>query len=283
MHPPAPWTDTDRVATQVPPRARHTALHGRGINRWPGLPATGAANSAHRPDFRLFAARSSCVVRKPHTHRGTDKGMDSGTDSATDSGVEGRWLTYSELATIRRIDRHSAVKLVIRHRWRRQRDNRGTLRIFVPLDWAVSRDKGTDSTTDTGTDEGTDKGTDKGIDLAEYVAAYRAAMDEQIAALRAVIEAKDSELSTFRSMVDGLSLERDRERQRADALRDRLTTMQEQLADAHAALQAAEAAESPHCCCRGQGGPGGTGHRRRTCSSGCRAGAPGRDAGAACR
>ena len=32
------------------------------------------------------------------------------------------------------------------------------------------------------------------------------------------------------------------ERARADALRDRLTTMQEQLADAHAALQAAEVA-----------------------------------------
>ncbi len=37
---------------------------------------------------------------------------------------------------------------------------------------------------------------------------------------------------------------RDSERTRVDVLRDRLTTMQAQLADAHAALQAAEAADA---------------------------------------
>ena len=83
--------------------------------------------------------------------RGTDMGTDMGTDT-TDSGADGQWLTYTELAAIRRIDRHSAVKLVVRHRWRRQKDNHGVLRILVPTEWAVSRDRGTDSATDKGTD-----------------------------------------------------------------------------------------------------------------------------------
>jgi hypothetical protein len=91
---------------------------------------------------------------------GTDKGMDAGTDRGTDTARDstegGAWLTYGELAKIRDIDRHSAVKLVTRHRWRRQKDNRGILRILVPPEWAASRDKGTDKGTDPGTDRGTD-------------------------------------------------------------------------------------------------------------------------------
>jgi hypothetical protein len=59
-----------------------------------------------------------------------------------DSAEDGQWLTYSELADIRRIDRHSAVKLVMRRRWRRQKDNRGVLRILVPPEWALSKDRG---------------------------------------------------------------------------------------------------------------------------------------------
>jgi hypothetical protein len=128
------------------------------------------------------------------TTEGTDKGMDSGTDTGTDKGVDGRWLTYSELAAIRCIDRHSAVKLVTRHRWRRQKDNRGILRIFVPLEWAG---------TDKGTDSATDRDTDKGMDFAEYVAAYGAAMEGQISALQAVIEAKDGQISALLGQVEG--------------------------------------------------------------------------------
>ena len=71
-------------------------------------------------------------------HKGTDKGMDAGTDGAMDSAEEGQWLTYSELAKIRRIDRHSAVKLVMRHGWRRQKDTRGALRILVPPPYPAS-------------------------------------------------------------------------------------------------------------------------------------------------
>jgi hypothetical protein len=55
---------------------------------------------------------------------------------AKSGGADGRWMTFSDLAEVRRISQLSAAKLVRRHNWRRQRDNRGHVRAFVPFDWA---------------------------------------------------------------------------------------------------------------------------------------------------
>lgn len=54
-----------------------------------------------------------------------------------DDTGNGRWLTYSELATIRGINRASAVKLVQRERWPRSsgNDRQRTVRVLVPDDW----------------------------------------------------------------------------------------------------------------------------------------------------
>ena len=52
-----------------------------------------------------------------------------------DSDADGRWVTYAELAAVRGIDRHSAVKLSFRRHWRSQKDNYGTVRVCVPPDW----------------------------------------------------------------------------------------------------------------------------------------------------
>ena len=49
---------------------------------------------------------------------------------------DGRWLTYSELAKARSISKESAERLVRRHRWRRQTDNHGLTKVFVPASWA---------------------------------------------------------------------------------------------------------------------------------------------------
>jgi hypothetical protein len=46
-------------------------------------------------------------------------------DRAMDAGVDGRWMSYAELAEIRRIDKTSALKLAFRHKWTRQKNNRG--------------------------------------------------------------------------------------------------------------------------------------------------------------
>lgn len=54
-----------------------------------------------------------------------------------DNTGNGRWLTYSELATIRGINRASAVKLVQRERWQRSSGNERSrvVRVLVPDDW----------------------------------------------------------------------------------------------------------------------------------------------------
>jgi hypothetical protein len=54
-----------------------------------------------------------------------------------DDGRNGRWLTYSELAAVRGINRASAVKLVQRERWPRSsgNDRQRTVRVLVPEDW----------------------------------------------------------------------------------------------------------------------------------------------------
>src|SRR5215472_3258922 len=52
-------------------------------------------------------------------------------------GVEGRWLTYAELAALRHIDKHSALKLALRKRWQRRKNNHGTMQCLVPSEWLV--------------------------------------------------------------------------------------------------------------------------------------------------
>ena len=51
----------------------------------------------------------------------------------------GRWMTYDELAALRGIDRLTAVKLALRHGWRKQRDKYRVARVCVPSEWAIPR------------------------------------------------------------------------------------------------------------------------------------------------
>jgi hypothetical protein len=57
-------------------------------------------------------------------------------------------------------------------------------------------------------------------------------------------DAADTDRRVAQARLEHAEAAREGERARADALRDRLTTMQEQLAGAHAALQAAESADA---------------------------------------
>ena len=54
--------------------------------------------------------------------------------SPPDDPPDGRWMTFAELARSRGISRDSAIALVRRKRWRRQRDNRGHTLALVPDD-----------------------------------------------------------------------------------------------------------------------------------------------------
>jgi hypothetical protein len=153
---------------------------------------------------------------------GADKGIDKvghGTDKGTDEDREGRWLTYGELAALRRIDRHSAVKLVTRHRWRRQKDNRGVLRVLVPTEWTMSKDKGPDIGSDAAMDRGTDGGTDKGTDTDAFetaLAAIEAAHASEVAGLRGQVDAAAAALAGERMRADTADADRRAAEARAD-------------------------------------------------------------------
>jgi hypothetical protein len=96
------------------------------------------------------------------------------------AGTE-RWLTYDELAALRGIKRIGAVRLVQRHKWRRQAGNDGLARVLVPpdaLEPVRRTDAGTSAPangalTSAGTTSPTNAGTsadDIGVQLAALMA-----------------------------------------------------------------------------------------------------------------
>ena len=167
-----------------------------------------------------------------------------------------RWMSYPELAYVRRIDRHSAIKLASRQHWRRRKNNQGVMQVLVPAEWAVPHwgkapepdvasaipampdaiAPATPSSTPNATPNATPDATD--------FACVMSTLDAAVSVLREQLATADRRADAAEARADRAEQGRDGERARADALRDRLTTMQEQLADAHAALQAAESADA---------------------------------------
>ena len=171
--------------------------------------------------------------------------------SASTNTVD-RWMSYPELAYVRRIDRHSAIKLASRQHWRRRKNNQGIMQVLVPSEWAVphwgkapepdvaSATPATLDDTAPTTPSSTPDATPDATDFAFVLST----LDAAVSALREQLATADRRADAAEARADRAELGRDGERARADALRDRLTTMQEQLADAHAALQAAESADA---------------------------------------
>ena len=56
-------------------------------------------------------------------------------DRQADSIADGRWMTFAELSQSRGISKTSAMKLVSRHGWRRQKNNKGHVCALVPVAW----------------------------------------------------------------------------------------------------------------------------------------------------
>ena len=164
--------------------------------------------------------------------------MDMRADEAVDE-AGARWLTHAELAALRGISTASAIKLALRHRWRKQKDNRGTLRCLVPPEWATGKDKRVDD------------GADAGADTSAAINALQAAMDtlleakdSEIAGLKEAFEialsAKDSEIVSLREQFERGMAYLDAERSRADELRGRLDDLGGKLSDAQTELAAAQ-------------------------------------------
>jgi hypothetical protein len=124
-------------------------------------------------------------------------------DAGVDETVDGRWMTHAELAQARGISTASAIKLALRHRWRKQKDNRGTLRCLVPMEFTNPKQ-----------DTGAVTTADGGVDAPAAVAALQAAVT---------------------MLGDQLS----HERTRADVAQGRLDDLQSKLVDTQAELAAA--------------------------------------------
>jgi chromosome segregation ATPase len=176
------------------------------------------------------------------------------------------WLTYAQAGERFGISADAVRFRARRQGWRMQPGNDGRTLVLVPDDAEVHPRSSAVRSPDRSADQSGDQ-----IAQTEGAAHYIEALQFAIAALR---EAKDGEIATLHGVIEGLQASisraedragraeaaRDEERARADALRDRLNaqvvtaettearaaaqrerldTMQAQLTEAHAALQAA--------------------------------------------
>ena len=123
--------------------------------------------------------------------------MDLGVDDVGD----GRWMTHMELAQAREISTASAIKLALRHGWRKQKDNRGTLRCYVPAEFVAPKKD------------------------TRAVMAGGAEASAAIAALQSAVTMLGDQLTHERTRADGL-------RERVDDLTGRLANAKAELAAA---------------------------------------------------
>jgi hypothetical protein len=154
-----------------------------------------------------------------------DARRDMSRDDADDVS-DGRWLTYAELAKLRSIDRASAFKLALRHKWRRQKNNQGQVTVFVPSDFTDQEDASPDN----------------GYDTSRHIAAFETA-------LAVIREAHAGEVTALRTQLQSTIAERDMSRDasyraeaRADELKGRLDQATAEANEQRIAAEAARAA-----------------------------------------
>jgi hypothetical protein len=159
--------------------------------------------------------------------------MDMGADDAAD----GQWLTHAEIAAMRGISTASAIKLALRHRWRKQKDNRGTLRCLVPGDFIGQQHE---ARADARVVSRADAGADLSTAYQEAKEAYQQALKakaEQIAAL-------EDQLAHERTRADITAAERDDLRNKLADAQAELAAAQDQAEETNARAVAAEIAQA---------------------------------------
>ena len=174
----------------------------------------------------------------------------------------GRWISYTELAEIRGTDKTSALKLALRKKWPRRKDNHGTMHVCVPPEWLGSW--GNRRPPDN-TPQDMPSSTPNGMDVSRAIntleialaAADKRADQAEKRADRAETRTEQAEtrenqaqqaIETERNRADRAEASReaaqaraDRAEQAADGLRDRLDATQAELQQAHAATDQARA------------------------------------------
>ncbi len=145
--------------------------------------------------------------------------MQAGVNGSADD-ADSRWMTYTELAQARRIATSSAIKLVVRRGWRRQKDNHGTMRALVPPAWS-------------------DPAAGRSFDADAHVSHAISALEASVAALRERAEAAENTGRIERERADRAQQALNGERNRANSLRDRIDALRDDLAEAETAIAAA--------------------------------------------
>lgn len=145
--------------------------------------------------------------------------MQAGMNGSADD-ADSRWMTYTELAQARRIATSSAIKLVLRRGWRRQKDNHGTMRALVPPAWS-------------------DPAPGRSFNPDAHVSHAISALEASVAALRERAEAAENAVRIERERADRAQQALNGERGRANSLRDRIDALRDDLADAETAVAAA--------------------------------------------
>jgi hypothetical protein len=178
-----------------------------------------------------------------------------------DAEPGGRWISYAELAEIRGTDKTSALKLALRQKWPRRKDNHGTMHVCVPSEWLGSWGNRRSDNTPHDMPSSTPNGVDisRAINTLEVAlaAADKRADQAEKRADRAEIRAEQAEtrenqaqqaIEMERNRADRAEAGReaaqtraDRAEQAADVLRDRLDATQAELQQAHAATDQARA------------------------------------------
>jgi hypothetical protein len=109
-----------------------------------------------------------------------------------------RWLSYSEIAALRRISRTSAERMVRRAKWRRQVDNQGVTKAAVPLAYAeADRTSPPDGQAESQGDSQAENPPDSAL-----FAALRGAFDVALAAKDEQIQRLETAAATERDRAD---------------------------------------------------------------------------------
>jgi hypothetical protein len=155
------------------------------------------------------------------------------TDDASD---DGKWLTYQQLAEVRRISKPSAIRLVMRHRWRRQRDNERVVRVLVPPDMLEPDRAPHDASDDVSDDASQD---------TALAAGALAALETAVLALTERAQAAERRADRAFALAEGTMAQLAEANARADRAEGRVTAIQAGLevarAEATRALAEAEA------------------------------------------
>jgi hypothetical protein len=128
-----------------------------------------------------------------------DIGRDA-SSSYAEGMSDGTWMTYAELAALRRINQASAFKLAFRHRWRRQKNNTGQMTVFVPSAWS-------------------DTSQDNAHDMSRQTEAFRGDptdLTRAVSALEAAVSTLRDQLVVASGRADRAEVGREAERARAD-------------------------------------------------------------------